>query len=74
MEVKLQDQTGKVEDISLVRGCLNLTMGNKTVAALVDTGASISAIKLDFLNNLSDILNPVFEPCSVFIYLADNSM
>jgi hypothetical protein len=69
-----REQDGKVEELSLLRGCLNVTVAYKIVAALCDTGASNSAIKFSFLEHLDCLDNPVFAPCSVFIYLTDTSL
>ena len=73
MEVQLHSKEGKIEPILLVRGCLNVTIGEKSVAALCDTGASITAIKQSFLESLTNVIDPVFTPCNILLYLADNS-
>jgi hypothetical protein len=67
MEVQLKSSEGSIEPIYLVRGCLNVTFGVQTVAALCDTGASVSAIKQSFLDVSMCLQNqfsrPVISSC-----------
>ena len=73
MCIGLRTVTGRVEPFHIVRGCLKVAIGDKTVPSLVDTGASISAIKKSFLDKLVGLTNPVYMPCSVSVFLADGS-
>jgi hypothetical protein len=74
MTVQLKSPEGSIDPIYLVKGCLNVTFGIQTVAALCDTGASVSAIKQSFLDGLNVSPKPIFTSCNIFLYLADNSM
>ena len=74
MEVQLRNTEGSIEPFILVRGCLNVSIGDKSVAALCDTGASVSAIKQSFLDGLTISPKPIFSACNIHLYLADNSM
>ena len=73
MQMRLSAGEGEIEHFSIDKGCLNLNLGGKTFPALVDTGATISAIKASFLYGLVDLGHVRIKPCNLVIYLADNS-
>jgi hypothetical protein len=73
MQMRLNAGKGKIEHFSIDNGCLNLKLGGKSFPALVDTGATISAIKASFLHGLVDLGPVKIKPCHLVIYLADNS-
>ena len=73
MQAKLDSGEGKAELFHIVKGCLSINLGGKLFPALVDTGATISAIRASFFKGLVDLGPIQIKNCNVKIYLADNS-
>ena len=58
--------------MQVVQGCIPVTMGSKSVPALIDTGASISCVSKRFLSR-SGLICSKTEKCLYKVSLADGS-